>query len=128
MAQKKNTCAQRFRDSATEEEWKEAVKDHDTLSPIDFKDKYGCTWSAIQNDAAELGYYKKKHVRINSSSRVQTFIIPDQAGDVKKIARSVQLDEAVYERLKKLERDKGQYTHSSILNHLLGEALSIFGY
>lgn len=128
MAHKKSTAAQRFRDSATEENWKEAVKDHDTLSPIEFKEKYGCTWSAIQNDAAELGYYQKKRVRIKSSSRVQAFIIPDQAGDVKKIARSVQLDEAVYERLKQLEREKGQYTHSSILNHLLEEALSIYGY
>ncbi len=127
MTQKKNTAAQRFRDSATEENWKEAVKDHDTLSPIEFKEKYGCTWSAIQKDAIDRGYYEAKR-KYTKTSRGSKFTIPDQTGNVKKIARSVQLDEDIYARLKKVESDKGQYTHSSILNHLLGEALSKYGY
>ncbi len=144
MAHKKNTAAQRFRDSATEEEWKDAVKDHDLLSDKNFKAKHGFSWSSVHKDAVERGYYKPKRkcssrmrpaaayectTEASEEPNVNLFIIPDQAASEKqKISRSVQLDTDIYERLKALESDKSQYTHSSILNHLLGEALLIYGY
>ncbi len=49
----RNTVTQQFRDTATEEQWKELVADHDTLSDEEFKNKYGFSWSSIRNDAAD---------------------------------------------------------------------------
>ena len=129
----RNTVTQQFRDTATEEEWRQMVADHDTLSPEDFKEKYKFSWSGIMNDAADRGYYEKKR---NSSPTLSqkkadgtdVFFVSAQPADIKKISRSVQLNEDVYARLQNLEHDNGQYTHSSILNQLLDDALKKYGY
>ncbi len=141
--QKRNTRSQVFRDNATENEWIGAVKDHDLLSDKDFKAKHGFSWSSVHRDAVERGYYIPKRI---CSSRTRPaahectaevseqpiisnkFIIPDQVCEKQKISRSVQLDTDIYERLKALECDKGQYTHSAILNYLLDVALNKYGY
>lgn len=136
--QKRNTRSQIFRDNATEDEWRDVVKDHDLLSDKDFKAKHGFSWSSVHRDAVERGYYKPKRL-CSSRTRPATevseqpiisnkFIIPDQVCEKQKISRSVQLDTDIYERLKALECDKGQYTHSAILNYLLDVALNIYGY
>lgn len=133
---KRKTKAQLFRDSATEEQWLEAVKDHDLLSDRDYKEKHGFSWSSILAAAAEKGYYQRKreygpHTVSTCDSISHTtayFTIPDQTEELEKVARSLQLDKGIYERLKRLESDKRQYTHSAILNHLLEVALKQFDY
>ena len=130
----KNTTAQQFRDTATDEQWKQLVADHEALSKEDFESKYHFSWSAVMNDAAKKGYYQKK--RIHSSPTplykkedgTDIFIVAAHPADIKKISRSVQLNEDIYVRLQAIENDNGQYTHSSILNQLLDDALKIYGY
>lgn len=53
----RQTRAQQFRESATEEDWKAAVEDHKLLSSQEYKDKYGFTWSAIVDDALVMYGY-----------------------------------------------------------------------
>lgn len=130
----RNTVTQKFRDTATDEQWKQLVTDHDTLSKEEFEDKYDFSWSSIMQDAVDKGYYEKKR-NYSSSAPGETrttgklqFYVADTPADTKKIARSVQLNKDIYDRLQKLESDKGQYTHSSILNQLLDDALKKYGY
>ncbi len=128
----RNTVTQQFRITATEEQWKQLVADHDSLSDEEFKNKYGFSWSSIMNDAADKGYYQKKR-KYNSpmkkiSNGAETFFVKAQPSDIKKISRSVQLNEDIYNRLQSIEHDNGQYTHSSILNQLLDDALKKYGY
>ena len=129
----RNTVTQQFRDTATEEEWRQMVADHDTLSADDFKEKYKFSWSGIMNDAAKRGYYEKKRNSSPTPSQkkadgTNVFFVSAQPADIKKISRSVQLNEDIYARLQNLEHDNGQYTHSSILNQLLDDALKKYGY
>ncbi len=86
------------------------------------------------NDAAEKGYYEKKR-RYTSSNFIQrhskeseVFYVIAQSTPIKKISRSVQLSEDIYKRLILLENDNAQYTHASILNQLLNDALKKYGY
>ena len=62
------------------------------------------------------------------AKKPEMFVVKDLPVNVKKVNRSVQLDQGIYDRLKKLEQEKGQYTHSSILNQLLDDALVMYGY
>ena len=131
----RNTIPQQFRETATEEDWRQLIADHETLSDEDFYKKYRFSWAAVRADAIKRGYYERK--RKASSSAPSTtlspeeptsfFVSPIQAGQ-KKIARSVQLTEEIYTRLQSLENENAQYTHSSILNQLLDEALQKYGY
>ena len=129
----KDTKTQRFRDSATEEQWKELVIDYETLPSDDFKNKYGFTWSSIYQTAVERGYYQKKKntttaPSLSANTKAHTFIIDDIPEDIKSISRSVSLYEDVVNRLNKLENSKRQYTKKAILNQLLSDALSYYGY
>lgn len=58
----------------------------------------------------------------------EVFFVSAQPTDIKKVSRSVQLNEDIYNRLQSIEHDNGQYTHSSILNQLLDDALKKYGY
>ena len=130
----KNTKVQQFRNDATEENWKDLVADAVATVPIgkDIQQKYGFSWSAIMNDAAERGYYemrRKASAEYARSEDAHVFIVddlPEEAEEV--ISRSVQLDKNIYDRLKSLETAKRQYTHRAILNQLLSDALKIYGY
>lgn len=130
----RNTVAQQFRETATEEQWRQIVIDHDELSDSHFRDKYNFSWSAVMNDAVERGYYEKKkryHSVIQSQKKADgtdVFFVTSQSAGVKKVARSVQLREDIYSRLQSLEYDNDQYTHISILNQLLDDALRKYGY
>jgi hypothetical protein len=138
----KNTKVQQFRNSATEEEWKELVKNATSTVPVgkDIQKEYKFSWSAIMNDAADRGYYEKRVRSIPPSSEdsksedtksedAHNFIVddlPEKKENV--ISRSVQLDKNIYDRLKVLETAKRQYTHKAILNQLLSDALKLYGY
>lgn len=69
---------------------------------------------------------RKKQRNVRSTGKVP-FII-NELPDGGKVVRSVQLYEDVYERLKKLEKDNGQYTHYAVLQQLLDDGLSMYGY
>ena len=75
--------------------------------------------------ACDSGQQKRKR-SVRSTGKVP-FVI-SQLPDGGKIVRSVQLYEDVYERLKKLEKDNGQYTHYAVLQQLLDDGLSMYGY
>ena len=82
---------------------------------------------------AALSYEKKR--KHSSPTLVQrnpdgseVFFVSAQPKDIKKVSRSVQLNEDIYNRLQSIEHDNGQYTHSSILNQLLDDALKKYGY
>ena len=129
----RNTVTQQFRDNATDEQWKQLVLDHENCSDEDFRSKYGFSWNAIMNEAAEKGYYEKKRKYLGPttapvSSELLSFLVSPQPADIKKISRSVQLNEDIYHRLQTIEHDNGQYTRSSILNQLLDDALKKYGY
>ena len=129
----KNTRVQQFRNSATDEEWMAAVADHDALTAEEFKTKYGFSWSAILNDAANKGFYQKKR---NPSStlphfqepKVVAFTIPAQTEDIEKVSRSVQLSKQTYDRLQRLKNDNRQYTLFAVLNQILDDGLKKYGY
>ncbi len=130
----RNTLTQQFRNTATIEQWKQLVEDHDSLTKEQFEDKYKFSWSSIMNDAADKGYYEKKRKHYSHTltqknpDGSEVFFVSAQPADIKKVARSVQLNEDIYNRLQSLEHDNGQYTHSSILNQLLDDALRKYGY
>lgn len=130
----RNTVVQQFRDTATDEEWKQLVANHDALSKEDFEEKYNFSWSAVMNDAVEKGLYEKKRnysftpTPLKKEDGTKIFFVEDRPADTKSVSRSVQLDEDIVARLQKLENDKGQYTKKSILNQLLSDALSEYGY
>ena len=108
----RNTVTEQFRQSATEDQWRRLVSDHDMLSKEQFVEKYHFSWSSIMNDAADKGYYEKKRQRHSSSLPLrnqngsEAFYVADRPADRKKVFRSVQLDEDIYARLQALEREK----------------------
>ena len=131
----RQTVPQKFRDEATDEKWQEMVLDHDNLTPDEFKNKYGFTWSAVMNDAVERGLYTKKKSASNPTSNAdgtntirKDFMVDDIPKGIKKKQRSIELYDDIATRLNKLRDDKCQYTFASILNQLLDEALKKYGY
>lgn len=103
----RQTVAQIFRDTATDEQWKEMVSEHDLLSNDEFKDKYGFTWSAVMKDAVDKGLYtKKKNVGGQASKNEagdnrcrRDFIVDDIPKGIKKKQRSIELYEDIATRL-----------------------------
>jgi len=129
----RNTIVQKFRDTADEEKWKQMVADHNVLSSDDFKEKYGFSWSSIMSDAADRGYYERKRNYSPTPSQKKVtgapvFFVADGPANREKVSRSIQLYDDIYKRLKALQDAKSQYTHCSILNQLLDEALKKYGY
>lgn len=131
----RNTVTQQFRDTAAEDDWRQMVTDHDELSKEEFEGKYRFSWASIMPDAVEKGYYERKRkaspapapTTFSTENSAAFFVAPVPAWQ-KKISRSVQLSEDIYSRLQSLEDANSQYTHASILNQLLDEALRKYGY
>lgn len=132
---RRHTVTQQFRDSATDEDWRQIVADHDELSKEEFHEKYHFSWNSIMDDAVGKGYYERKRkaspapdpTTLSPENPAHFFVSPVPAGQ-KKIARSVQLYDSIYTRLQTLENENSQYTRTSILNELLDEALRKYGY
>ena len=82
----------------------------------------------------DKGYYEKKRNYSSSApSEIKTdgrkpFHVTAYASKVEKKSRSVQLRSDIQSRLKAIEADNGQYTAFAILNQLLDEALTKYGY
>ena len=130
----KQTEVQKFRDTATEDNWKKLVDDAEKTTPVgdDIKKIYGFAWSSIRQDAIDKGYYKprrkSKTIDDSNNSKKQTFVIDDLDENIKIISKSVQFYDSVLERLQNLENSKKQYTKRAILNQLLSEALNKYGF
>ena len=131
----RQTVAQKFRETATNEQWFELVNDQENLTPDEFKSKYGFTWSAVLKDAVAKGLYVKKKysterlcIQQEGASDKASFIVTDVSKDVHKKQRSIELYDDIAIRLNRLRDDKRQYTFASILNQLLDEALKKYGY
>lgn len=130
----KQTKAQIFRDTATDEQWKDMVAHATSDNPIgaSLPDTYGFSWSAIRNDAIEHGYYEPKRrpsPTSNSDAPITpTFQIEDITDEPECISRSVQIYADIADRLNALCRSKQQYTKKAVLNQLLDEALKKYGF
>ncbi len=122
----KNTYLDEFRANATEEDWRAAVEDHDNLSNDEFSEKYKFSWSAIQTEATERGFYEPK--RKTSTNTKKELILERHPAGIKKKSRSVILEEDVIKRLNSIEEYYGQYNKTSILNQLLKDALNTYGF
>lgn len=132
----RNTVVQRFRETATEEQWKELVKNSLATTPVgsDIPEKYGFSWSAIVNDAIARGYYEKRRNKATLASTDNTilkrkeFTVHDSIVEAEVISRSVQINKDLMERLHTLEQSKKKYTKRAVLNQLLSDALDMYGY
>ncbi len=62
----RNPVTEQFRQSATKEQWRELVSNHDALTKERLEEKYRFSWSSIMNDTAEKGYYEKKRKNYSS--------------------------------------------------------------
>lgn len=130
----KQTKVQIFRDTATDEQWKDMVACAISDNPIgvSLPETYGFSWSAIRNDAVERGYYEPKRrlapTSIPDTPVTPTFQIEDITDEPECISRSIQLYADISDRLNALCSSKQQYTKKAILNQLLNEALEKYGY
>ena len=122
----KRTKVQIFRDTATDEQWKDMVACAISDNPIGF------SWSVIRADAVERGYYEPKRrpsPTSNSDTAITpTFQIEDITDEPECISRSIQIYTDISDRLNALCNSKQQYTKKAILNQLLNEALEKYGY
>ena len=132
----RNTVVQRFRETASEDQWKELVKDALATTPAgsDIPGKYGFSWSAIVNDAISRGYYEKQRNKAtiasadNTMQKRKEFTVHDSIVESEVISRSVQINKELIERLHTLEQSKKKYTKRAVLNQLLSDALDMYGY
>ena len=140
------TKIQNFIKNATEEDWQRlaehvnnAPRKKDSLPAPELGFDFSYTGIVTELERRGLITLKHKPSRSTTPTSVSTiketpvaeyppFIIDDIRLEIKKISRSVQLDEDVSTRLHTLEDNKRQYTHSAILNQLLRDGLSKYGY
>ena len=66
--------------------------------------------------------------RLKSMHTGKDFIIDRAPGGREKTNRTMQICDDIYERLKTFENAYGQYTKSAVVNQLLHEALTKYGY
>ena len=120
-----------FRQKATDDAWSNLVKDHEVFSSDEFQKKHGFSWSAVQKEAAEKGFYQPK--RTTATPR-QTVAVPPEKGGLdlvvpREIAqasfktRSVQLTLEVDAMLEQIYKANPQYEKRYVFNTLLQEAL-----
>lgn len=134
----RQTKTQIFIETATEEQWqkladliKAAPKKAEALPTEEFPFSY----SSISPELEKRGLLERRKRTVlttplsqKNPDGSQQFYVADSPADRKKISRSVQLYEDIYTRLQSLENTKNQYTHCSILNQLLDDALKMYGY
>ena len=134
----RQTKTQVFIETATEEQWQELaalVKTAPSRTAALPTEEFPFSYASISPELEKRGLIERKKRTALSSGMPQKnpdgtvpFFVADSPVGRKKVARSVQLYEDIYGRLQAMERDKGQYTHTSILNQLLDDALSRYGY
>lgn len=134
----KQTEVQKFRDTATEQDWKDLadlVNDASSRTKALPTERFPFSYNAVAPDLEERGLITRtkrdsseKSVDLTTPDGNKMFLITNFKADTTKISRSVQINEDILERLKNLENDNGQYTHSSVLNQILDDGLKIYGY
>lgn len=126
-----------FRSSATPDQWRGLVQDHDDLASEKFYKKYGFSWSGIYPDAVSRGYYvpvRTKRSKDSDSVNEKTekadhpFAIASEDIPETHIARSVRIGEGIAARLAELEAANRQYQKSAILNRILDAGLKFYGF
>lgn len=133
----RNKKLETFRITATPDQWRGLVRDHDELSGEDFHEKYGFSWSSIYKNAVEGGYYvlvRVKRPKDSDSVNEKTekadhpFAIASEDIPETYIARSVRIGEGIAARLAELEAANRQYQKSAILNRILDAGLKFYGF
>lgn len=127
-----------FRETATDAQWKKLVEDHANLSPAEFSEKYGFSWSGIFPTAVDLGYYTPSRTARHSGAEADAhskpavapaaFTVSPENAQGPLISRSVQLTKAIVERLKAVEEKYPQYTKRAILNQIIDDGLRRSGF
>lgn len=148
---KRQTKVQTFITTATPEEWdklsahiKAATKKRESLPAPELG--FDFSYSAIAPLLEERGLLERRHKTASDTIMKATTNIPAHSitsatqatgfppftvtgsAPTEKISRSVQLDKDVSDRLHKLEDDCWQYTHSAVLNQIIRDGLSKYGY
>lgn len=117
-----------FRESATDELWAAVVQDQETLTPDEFKEKYGFTWNAIRIEATNRGAYEPKRNVSDKPNSVDEedrtdITVPKSIALAEFKTRSVQLTDAVDDLLEQAYKANPQYEKRYVLNTILFEAL-----
>lgn len=148
---KRQTKLQAFIDTATPEDWnrlsahiKAAPTKRESLPAPELGFEF--SYSGIAPLLEERGLLERNHQksRIMSTEDIHDTHVPAAAaktvdmgfppfiiaGDApaEKVKRSVQLDRDVSDRLFKLESSCWQYTHSAVLNQIIRDGLSKYGF
>ena len=133
----RNKKLETFRITATPDQWRGLVRDHDELSGEDFHEKYGFSWSSIYKNAVEGGYYVLVRVKrpkdpdsVTEKAEIKfpPFVIASEDIPEEFIARSVRIGEGIAARLTALEAANRQYLKGSIINQILDAGLRYYGF
>jgi DNA-binding CsgD family transcriptional regulator len=65
---------------------------------------------------------------LSAQAEYPSFYVEDMTDEFQEMDGSIQLEKSVYDRLKALEGRKRQYTHTAVLNQLIKDGLSKYGY
>ena len=133
----RNKKLETFRITATPDQWRGLVQDHDDLAPEDFHTKYGFSWSSIYKNAVEGGYYVLVRVKRpkdpdsvteKAEKKVPPFMIASDDIPEEFIARSIRIGANIAARLAELEAANRQYQKSAIINQVLDAGLRHYGF
>ncbi len=144
---KRQTKVQTFINTATPEEWnklsahiKASPKKRESLPAPELG--FDFSYSAIAPELEHRGLLERRHKSsadtppdssyastpdVDSRKDFPSFTVTGCA-PTEKISRSVQLDKDVSDRLHDLENACWQYTHSAVLNQIIRDGLSKYGY
>ena len=133
----RNKKLETFRITATPDQWRGLVDDHEKLTITDFHEKYGFSWSGIYPDAVSRGYYVPVRTKRSKDSvsdieitekTFPPFVIASEDIPEEFIARSVRIGEGIAARLAELEAANRQYQKSAIINQVLDAGLRHYGF
>ena len=96
-------------------------------------EEYGFSWNAIRPDCVRLGYYKLKREAVTKEvnekeNEDKRFFIGDWDEAAEFVSRSVELDRSIRMRLEAFENKNKVYAKKYVLNQLLDEVLTKYGF
>lgn len=131
------SCVQLWRDANNDnpEAWRQLVSVALSTDRIGEKiiEEYGFSWNAIRPDCVRLGYYKPKREGVTKEvnekvTEDKRFFIGDWAETAEFVSRSVELDRSIRMRLEAFEDKNKVYAKKYVLNQLLDEVLTKYGF
>ena len=120
-----------FRQNATDDTWRNLVKSHEVLSSDEFQEKHGFSWSAVQKEATEKGFYQPKRTAatpmqptaLSYDKNGLDLVVPREIAQASFKTRSVQFTHEVDAMLEQVYQANPQYEKRYVFNTLLHEVL-----